>query len=284
MADMGMPNMGMGMGMPNFGANGFSMPNMAAGFDPSMFSMQHFLNMPAFGLNRESQERKTELVKHLGAYMKATQAYNALQSTSMKNAVEVMQSKLEERNEPGRQLDSLKAVYDLWIDSLEESFAKVALSTEYQTAYGALVDAQMRVKANVNKQIELATGEIGMPTRTELEGVHQKLADVRRTLRAEIASLKNDVETLKALLSNAVPTPKAAALPRSESTAPKVSISEKPENAPASAGTNTAKASKPATSSLLSAAKKQIKAPNDSLVKATKTSAAAKPAVKAVKK
>ena len=138
------------------------------------------------------------LIKHIGSYMQAMQAYQALQMKSIQMAIERMQGKLEERNEPGRQLDSLKAVYDLWIDALEESFAEVALSKEYQTAYGQLVDAQMRVRANVQKQIELATGEIGMPTRSELEGVHQKLAETRRSLRMELNELKAEIAELKA--------------------------------------------------------------------------------------
>jgi class III poly(R)-hydroxyalkanoic acid synthase PhaE subunit len=196
-------------GMAGFGNNAgfgatpnFAMPNFpgfsGGGFDAKTFSVENFLNMPAFGSNRESQERKQALIKHIGSYMQAMQGYQALQMKSIQMAIERMQSKLEERNEHGRQLDSLKAVYDLWIDALEESFAEVALTKDYQTAYGQLVDAQMRVRANVQKQIELATGEIGMPTRSELEGVHQKLAETRRTLRMELSELKAEIAELKA--------------------------------------------------------------------------------------
>jgi polyhydroxyalkanoate synthase subunit PhaE len=191
---------------PFLGMNLGSMPSGAMN-PTAMF--EQMLNMPAFGYSRESQERKQDLLKHMMAYQKATQAYNALSAKSVQNAIELMQSKLAARSEPGRELDSLKGLYDLWIDSLEEAFAEVAMSAEYQSAYGQLVDAQMRVRANVQKQIELATGEIGMPTRTELEGVHQKLAEVRRQLRAqssdgvqalreEIAQLRAEVAELKA--------------------------------------------------------------------------------------
>ena len=194
-------------GMAGFGNSaGFgAMPNIPgfsgaafSGFDPKTLSVENFLNMPAFGSNRESQERKQALIKHIASYMQAMQGYQALQMKSIQMAIERMQSKLEERNEHGRQLDSLKAVYDLWIDALEESFAEVALTKDYQLAYGQLVDAQMRVRANVQKQIELATGEIGMPTRSELEGVHQKLAETRRTLRVELNALKAEIAELKA--------------------------------------------------------------------------------------
>jgi polyhydroxyalkanoate synthase subunit PhaE len=196
------PFLGMNIGSMQPGAMNLGAMNPTAMFE-------QLLNMPAFGYSRESQERKQELLKHMLAYQKAMQAYNALSAKSVQNAIELMQSKLAARSEPGRELDSLKGLYDLWIDSLEEAFAEVAMSAEYQSAYGQLVDAQMRVRANVQKQIELATGEIGMPTRTELEGVHQKLAEVRRQLRAqssdgvqalreEIAQLRAEVAELKA--------------------------------------------------------------------------------------
>ena len=196
---MQIPGMGNTAGfgaMPNF--PGFGGAGLSGAFDPKTLSLENFLNMPAFGSNRESQERKKALIKHIGSYMQAMQGYQALQMKSIQMAIERMQGKLEERNEPGRQLDSLKAVYDLWIDALEESFAEVALSKEYQGAYGQLVDAQMRVRANVQKQIELATGEVGMPTRSELEGVHQKLAETRRSLRMELNELKAEIAELKA--------------------------------------------------------------------------------------
>ncbi len=199
----GLPGMASFGNAGGFGATpNFAMPNFpgfnGGGFDPKTFSAENFLNMPAFGSNRESQERKQALIKHIASYMQAMQAYQGLQMKSIQMAIERMQSKLEERNEHGRQLDSLKAVYDLWIDALEESFAEVALTKDYQLAYGQLVDAQMRVRANVQKQIELATGEIGMPTRSELEGVHQKLAETRRTLRMELSELKAEIAELKA--------------------------------------------------------------------------------------
>jgi polyhydroxyalkanoate synthase subunit PhaE len=209
MPGLQLPGTNAGMGFPGMSGMNFTMPTFPV-FDAKTFSVENFLNMPAFGSNRESQERKTSLIKHMGSYMQALQGYQALQMKSIQMAIERMQGKLEERSEPGRGLDSMKAVYDLWIDALEESFAEVALTKDYQSAYGQVVDAQMRVRANVQKQIELATGEIGMPTRSELEGVHQKLAEVRRSMRTELAGLKAEIAELK---SARAPAAKPAAAP-----------------------------------------------------------------------
>ena len=200
-------------------------PNMTA-MDPSMMDPMRALKMPAFGLNRESQERQQELLRHLHAYSQATNSYNALQNSSIKMAIERMQSKLAERSEPGRGLESFKAVYDLWIDSLEEAFAEVAMTSEYQAAYGNLVDAQMRVRANVQKQVELSCAQVGMPTRTELEGVHQKLADLRRRSRQEIAELKAELAEIKAAIGKSSVAKSSEAKPAASEAKPEGLLSQ----------------------------------------------------------
>ncbi len=179
---------------------------------PGGFStaMPQLMDFPSFGLNRESQERKVEMFKGIKAHFEANKSYNALTLKSMQNGIERMQSKLAERSEPGRELDSMKAVYDLWIDSLEESFAETALSPEFQDAYADLVNTKMRVQASIQKQVALTTGELGMPTRGEMDSVHKKLAEMRRDARSgsggnheldaikeELAALKREVAQLK---------------------------------------------------------------------------------------
>ena len=175
---------------PAFDFSKFTQPG---GFSAAMPQLMDF---PSFGLNRESQERKVEMFKGMKAHFEANKIYNALTLKSMQNGIERMQSKLAERSEPGRELDSMKAVYDLWIDSLEESFAQTALSPEFQDAYADLVNTKMRVQASIQKQVALTTGELGMPTRGEMDSVHKKLADMRRDARSQ-SSGSNELEVIK---------------------------------------------------------------------------------------
>jgi hypothetical protein len=95
----------------------------------------------------------------------------------------LFESKLAEREEPGRQLKSARELFDLWIDAAEESYADIALSPEFRDAYGALVNAQMRLRAGVQKEVELAGAMLGMPTRTEIDAAHRKIAELERALR-----------------------------------------------------------------------------------------------------
>ena len=93
------------------------------------------------------------------------------------------ESKLAEREEPGRQLGSVRALFDLWVDAAEEAYAASALSLEYRKAYGELVNAQMQLRSRAQVIAEQASMQLGMPGRTELDSAHRKIAELERQLR-----------------------------------------------------------------------------------------------------
>ena len=96
------------------------------------------------------------------------------------------QLKLAEREEPGRQIDSARGLYDLWIDAAEEAYAEIALSEEFREVYAAVVDAQMRVRQQVQGEIERFCNELGMPTRSEVDSIGQRLQALRREFRGRV--------------------------------------------------------------------------------------------------
>src|SRR4029078_4449988 len=83
----------------------------------------------------------------------------------------------------GRQIDSVRALYDLWVDAAEEAYAEIALSEEFRQVYGDVGNSQMRVRSQLQQEVERIGVDLGMPTRTELNSVHKRLHDLRRELR-----------------------------------------------------------------------------------------------------
>ena len=142
-----------------------------------------WLGIPAFGLGREQQERLQALARAQLEYQQRDADYNALMLKAVQRAHEVFADKLAAHEEPGRQLTSARALFDLWIDAAEEAYANIALSREFRETYGALVNAQMRLRQGVQRQVEQAGAMLGMPTRTELDGAHRKLAELERVVR-----------------------------------------------------------------------------------------------------
>ena len=142
-----------------------------------------WFGMPTFGLTREHQERAQKLALAHVEYQDANSAYNGLMLKAGQSAFGIFEEKLTEREEPGRQIESPRALFDLWVDAAEESYAEIALSPEFRTVYGELVDAQMRVRAGIQAEIEQACAMFDMPTRTELDGAHRKIVQLERTVR-----------------------------------------------------------------------------------------------------
>jgi polyhydroxyalkanoate synthesis regulator phasin len=184
-------------------------------------SLKKLLSAPAFGYAREHQERLQGFARAVLDFEVALRGYQQLIAKSLEGAVSVMQSKLADAAEPGgKPLQTPRQVYDLLIDALEEAYAEVALSAEFRVAYGKLVDAQMRLKSHVQKEVELLTGQLGMPTRTEVDASHRKIAELKRALRsrgdgaaaadvaalkAEVAALKRELDALKRTLAASAP-------------------------------------------------------------------------------
>lgn len=143
----------------------------------------HSLDMPAFGLAREHQERWQKIAQAQVDYQQAMNGYNAQLMECGQRAFAKFEDKLAERSEPGRQIDSARALFDLWIDAAEEAWGEVALTPEFRTAYGDLVNAQSRVRAGVQGEVERGTALLGMPTRTEVNSSHRKVTQLERDLR-----------------------------------------------------------------------------------------------------
>ncbi|MFC7301119.1 class III poly(R)-hydroxyalkanoic acid synthase subunit PhaE [Cognatiluteimonas weifangensis] len=142
-----------------------------------------WLGLPAFGLGREHQERRQQLLQAQLDYQQRNAAYNALMFKALQRAFEVFESKLAEHEEPGRQLSSARALFDLWIDAAEEAYAGIALSPEFREVYGALANAQMRLRQGVQREVEQAGALLGMPTRSEVDAAHRKIAELERVVR-----------------------------------------------------------------------------------------------------
>jgi polyhydroxyalkanoate synthase subunit PhaE len=172
-----------------------------------------WLRMPAFGHNREQQERWQALAEAQLELQQKNDAHSALMLEAGRNAFDRFERKLAERSEPGRQLQSARALFDLWIDAAEEAYAEIALSPGFRKVYGELVNAQMRVRAGIQNEVERMCGMFGMPGRSEVDSAHRKIAELERQLRR----LRDAVQ---ARPGPTKPAPAKAAPAATEDTAP----------------------------------------------------------------
>jgi class III poly(R)-hydroxyalkanoic acid synthase PhaE subunit len=156
------------------------------------------LSMPAFGLTREQQEEQQALLRAWIDYAGHYQRYQAL----LQGVHERANAALREQAPP-TDADSMRSVYDRWVNLAEESYAEAALSEEFREVYAALVNAQMRLRMLQQRQVERMAVQAGMPTRKEVDSLGERLQAARRDLRhlqglaAEVAALKDEVAKLR---------------------------------------------------------------------------------------
>jgi polyhydroxyalkanoate synthesis regulator phasin len=140
-----------------------------------------------------------------------------------------LQDKLAEHAEPGRQIESLKALYDLWVDAAEEAYAEIALTDEFREAYGAMTNSQMRMRSLQQQQTEQLCQQWGLPTRREMDTLGERLQQVRREVRAThagqaaaptttIAELRREVAELRRQLADAGEKPVSTRRPAAKKT------------------------------------------------------------------
>ena len=197
---------------------GWAMPGTGAppaGLD----ALRGLLDTPAFGYTREQQAQQQALMRAMLDHQQASARYQELLARAQAQGAERMQRKLAE---PGFEVDSLKAMYDLWVDAVEEAYAEIALSDEFREAYAAQGNTQMRVRQLQRQQVEQWCREAGLPTRSEVDTLGQRLQELRRELRRMQAGTrgaagKADVKTSQRKPS-AKPEARARTKPASKAT------------------------------------------------------------------
>lgn len=173
------------------------------------------LGMPTFGIGREHQERLQRLGKAQIDLQQQESAYNALMLKAGQRAYAIFEKKLAERDAPGKQLTTARALFDVWIEAAEEAYAEMALSPEFREAYGARVNAQMRLRQSVQGEVEQVSSMLGMPTQSDLDAAFRKIADLERALRSlrdQVADVRHDAQRdVPAAASDAEPVTRRSA-------------------------------------------------------------------------
>ncbi|GAB1595944.1 poly(R)-hydroxyalkanoic acid synthase subunit PhaE [Lysobacter claricitrinus] len=203
------------------GDNPFAQGGFASAFMPAAFfgganASRAPFDLPAFGYTREHQERMQAFAKATGDFQQASQAFNAIIAEAGQGAFSRFESLLAKRGTDGKPVETARALFDLWIDAAEDAYADIALSDRFQAAFGDYINAQMRVRAAMQKEVELACAQWGIPGRAEVDAAHRKVAQLERELRR----LREVVEAMSAPPPRD-PEPAPAAQPRAAKAAPR---------------------------------------------------------------
>ena len=174
---------------------GIEMPGVGAAQEQFLRA----LSIPGLGYTREQQESIQDLARHLLTYHDAFRAYKLAFAKTALASLDSVRKRLEAMHKEGKNIESLRGLYDMWVDGSEEAYAEFAMSDEYQVVYGDLVNSLMQVRKDLNELAEHQYELMNIPTRSEIDTMQHRQQENRREarqLRHEIALLREQVEKL----------------------------------------------------------------------------------------
>ncbi|MGB1108715.1 MAG: poly(R)-hydroxyalkanoic acid synthase subunit PhaE [Gammaproteobacteria bacterium] len=175
--------------------NRFVSNNSLGGFNPAMnpitmlagpgaeaYQRMFHTPMPAVGANREWQEKLQHWTHLARDYGKAVNEYSSLLQEANSDAVNILGDTLRKggmENAP----ENLRSMYDLWVDSGEAAYAKLALDERFVKAQGEQMNALFRLKKHEQCMADDYLQMLNIPSRRELDSAHKRLQDARREVR-----------------------------------------------------------------------------------------------------
>jgi class III poly(R)-hydroxyalkanoic acid synthase PhaE subunit len=157
------------------------------------------LSVPGLGYTREQQERLQRLARHLLAYHDAFRGYKLAFAKMALSTLDAVQKRMQALHKEGSKIDSLRGLYDMWVDASEQVYAKFAMSDEYQVVYGDMINALMQVRKDMNELTEHQYELMNIPTRSEIDTMQHRQQENRREsrqLKHELAQLRAQLDKL----------------------------------------------------------------------------------------
>ncbi|MCG8378759.1 MAG: class III poly(R)-hydroxyalkanoic acid synthase subunit PhaE [Proteobacteria bacterium] len=168
---------------------------------------EKYLSVPGIGYTRESQEAYLNGIRLWTDYQNALNDFNSANSRVGIQALEQLQKKIFALAEEGKEITSLRQIYDLWVDANEDAYAKFAYSKEYRKLYGELVNRLMKYKQYNQQIIDESLAAMNIPTRRGFDTLKERQQELRRTLfitkqtlknhEKQVQELKNKIESLE---------------------------------------------------------------------------------------
>lgn len=138
------------------------------------------------GFYREHHERWQALARALENQRRLTTQMNGMIAEVQSEALERLTARVAELAGKGERVDTVRRLYDLWIECGEAAFAKIASQDHFARLQGELAQAYNHVKAAQQALVEYLCKQLDLPTRAELNSVHKAL----RSLRARVEELE----------------------------------------------------------------------------------------------
>jgi BMFP domain-containing protein YqiC len=183
-------------GMPGAGTNGADAPAGNEAFDAWRAAWTNSLaqlsapggwsdllnRTPPLGLFREHNEAWRAVAAAHADCQRLEQEFGAVLRRVQTDSLALLEFRVRALRDSGSPVQGFRQLYDLWVDCSEQVFSAVAHSSAYGHLQGEMSNAAMRLRSRMQKVIEQGLRQFDLPTRSELNSVHQQLRQLRQRL------------------------------------------------------------------------------------------------------
>lgn len=189
--------------------------------------LRKMLSTPGIGYSRESQEQLNGLGILMLDYQDVQNEYLTVFSKQGMDSMQALREKIASLSAEGKEIKTLRELFDLWINVNEEEYGKFAMSDEYQVVYGDMVNAFMKLKAGINDQVEVVYKAANLPTRSDFNASLKKQQELKRENRRLHKSMRDVLARLNALETGGTPAAGNSSAQPSESSVPEAKAKKK---------------------------------------------------------
>jgi poly[(R)-3-hydroxyalkanoate] polymerase subunit PhaE len=173
--------------------NALDFSDLFENFSPEIKKMRdQFLSMPGVGYSREKQEKFQKLIKLSAIYQENNNEHQVVMVRLSHDALELMRKKILRMSRKGEDINSMRQIYDLWVESNEKVYGDYALTKKSSELNGRLLNSQMAFKKlnqEMNEDILLAMNMPTIQSMNELERRHYELRKQVKVMAAELKKL-----------------------------------------------------------------------------------------------
>jgi hypothetical protein len=169
----------------------------AAGRDAAVWPPSSMDGAFALGPNREHQQRWQRTADTGRRVFDAQMKIHLMWSDALREAALAFAEKLttlqRDATKSGSQdIESLRAVYDVWIECAEEAYARVAHSDSFSSALADFMNAGAALRTEARASGEVWAKALDLPTRSELNSVIRRVSSLEGELR-RVSSLEGEL-------------------------------------------------------------------------------------------
>jgi hypothetical protein len=141
----------------------------------------------ALGLTRERQEAWQKFTRLLAQFQEVQAKLARQWITIGAEATKKFAARVSAAGSgaPGGSIQSIKGLYDLWIECAEEAYGNVAHSPEYCQLIADLANSSNAVRAEQQRELESWARQFDLPTRAEVNSLHHQVKELRAQLRSQ---------------------------------------------------------------------------------------------------